>query len=72
MSYLFLYKGVLKPFQRVINAQVEAFNLFFQQLHGRSREQRYTKLADWDYIDKVAAAGDPMPIFGKQTNMTDT
>ncbi|KAJ8313578.1 hypothetical protein KUTeg_008139 [Tegillarca granosa] len=30
-------------------------------LHGRSREQRYTRLADWEYIDKCAKLGSPMP-----------
>lgn len=33
-------------------------------LHGRSREQRYTRLADWEYIDKCAKLGSPMPVFG--------
>lgn len=33
-------------------------------LHGRSREQRYTKLADWRYIEQCVAAASPMPLFG--------
>jgi len=33
-------------------------------LHGRSREQRYTRKADWDYISRCAATGAPMPVFG--------
>ncbi|XP_078394589.1 tRNA-dihydrouridine(47) synthase [NAD(P)(+)]-like [Cetorhinus maximus] len=33
-------------------------------LHGRSREQRYTKLSDWEYIDYCAQLANPMPLFG--------
>ena len=36
----------------------------YTQVHGRSREQRYTKLADWDYISQCAQAAAPMPVFG--------
>ncbi|XP_025772309.1 tRNA-dihydrouridine(47) synthase [NAD(P)(+)]-like isoform X1 [Puma concolor] len=33
-------------------------------LHGRSREQRYTKLADWQYVEQCVTAASPMPLFG--------
>lgn len=33
-------------------------------IHGRSREQRFTKSADWAYIRQVAQAAAPLPVFG--------
>ncbi|KAJ9601321.1 hypothetical protein L9F63_000543, partial [Diploptera punctata] len=33
-------------------------------VHGRSREQRYTKLPDWDYIEQCAQLASPCPVFG--------
>ncbi|XP_074659335.1 tRNA-dihydrouridine(47) synthase [NAD(P)(+)]-like isoform X2 [Tubulanus polymorphus] len=33
-------------------------------MHGRSRQQRYTRSADWDYIDTCAKLANPVPFFG--------
>jgi len=33
-------------------------------LHGRSREQRYTRQADWNYINQCATAASPLPLYG--------
>lgn len=33
-------------------------------VHGRSREQRYTRQADWSYINECALAAAPTPVFG--------
>lgn len=33
-------------------------------LHGRSREARYTKSADWNYIETCAQAAQPCPVYG--------
>lgn len=39
-------------------------------LHGRSKQQRYTKLADWDYISQCAdiAAGAKLQFIGNGTS----
>lgn len=33
-------------------------------LHGRSKEMRYSKNADWNYVDQCAQLADPIPLYG--------
>lgn len=33
-------------------------------VHGRSRDQRYTKMADWNYVNECAKLASPVPVFG--------
>lgn len=33
-------------------------------IHGRSREQRYTKSSDWEYIERCAKEAKSIPIIG--------
>ncbi|XP_062034194.1 tRNA-dihydrouridine(47) synthase [NAD(P)(+)]-like [Lepus europaeus] len=44
--------------------ELRAWGAALVTLHGRSREQRYTRRADWDYIAQCARAASPMPLFG--------
>ena len=39
-------------------------------VHGRSREQRYTKLSDWGYINQCVQAARPMSVFGNGDILT--
>lgn len=53
-----------KNFAHDLIPKVGSWGASLVSLHGRSREQRYTKLADWNYIAKCAEIADPIPLFG--------
>uniref|UniRef100_UPI0025ADE45E tRNA-dihydrouridine(47) synthase [NAD(P)(+)]-like isoform X2 n=1 Tax=Doryrhamphus excisus TaxID=161450 RepID=UPI0025ADE45E len=44
--------------------EMKSWGVSMITLHGRSREQRYTKLADWDYIAACSKLASPVPLFG--------
>ena len=44
--------------------QLKTWGVDMITLHGRTRQQRYSKLADWDYIDKCSKLSGPVPLFG--------
>lgn len=52
------------PFAHQLVEKCRDWGVSMVTVHGRSREQRYTRLADWDYIRSCVKAADPMPIFG--------
>ncbi|KAK2578003.1 hypothetical protein KPH14_008432 [Odynerus spinipes] len=53
-----------KPIAHNLMSKFRDWGASMITVHGRSREQRYTKFADWKYIEKCAQAAKPVPVFG--------
>ncbi|XP_031780863.1 tRNA-dihydrouridine(47) synthase [NAD(P)(+)]-like [Nasonia vitripennis] len=53
-----------KPIAHKLMSKFKDWGASMINIHGRSREQRYTKLADWDYIEKCAQVASPIPVYG--------
>ncbi|RIB12902.1 hypothetical protein C2G38_2199400 [Gigaspora rosea] len=52
------------PVAHKLVPKFENWGVSMATLHGRSRQQRYTKLADWKYISKVSFTANEIPLFG--------
>lgn len=56
-----------KPFAMKLISKVQSWgipNVSTIFIHGRSRSQRYSKLANWDYIQQVASTQENIDIIG--------
>lgn len=53
-----------KPTAHKLISKFQGLNLGLVTLHGRSRQQRYSKLADWSYIEDVCKLSEHIPVFG--------
>ncbi|XP_012280837.1 tRNA-dihydrouridine(47) synthase [NAD(P)(+)]-like [Orussus abietinus] len=53
-----------KPIAHNLMPKFRDWGVSMITVHGRSREQRYTKKADWEYIEKCAEAAKPIPVYG--------
>lgn len=53
-----------KKIAHTIIPKVREWGASLITLHGRSREGRYTKSADWEYIENCAKIVSPFPVFG--------
>jgi len=57
--------GVNKD-QNIVHSLIPMFKdsgISLITVHGRSRDQRYTKMADWNYVNECAKLASPIPVF---------
>lgn len=53
-----------KKITHTIVPKVSEWGASLITVHGRSREARYTRSSDWDYIETCAKAAAPCPVYG--------
>ncbi|OLY77976.1 tRNA-dihydrouridine(47) synthase [NAD(P)(+)]-like [Smittium mucronatum] len=56
--------SIKQPIAIKVTQKLDEMGIQLGIVHGRSRQQRYSKLADWDYIKQVKESSKHMQIFG--------